>query len=832
MGQQAGRDAVSQGKRISIQMLGQPTLEWNGEQVVIAARKSLALVCLLALRQEPLSRDEVARLLWNSRLSNVRQALYQLRQLPGAENWIDAGEQLGLHASTDVHEFERLLNAGEYEAALQLWRGPFLSGLNLDDDAAELQRMFDDEAARLDELFRRALTARTAELEEDGELQPALDLVTQLLRLDPLDEVALRHALRLEFLLERPEAALSRYRSWVEHLAEELDAQPDPETRQLAQAIERGQLPSGTSMDALPGSLRQLLAAIHVGGGRLGIDELAQVLRRGAFEVAESLEALQRTGLLDEHGQVRGIVDVRLPPAKAQLLAGRVAEVLEQGPVRGYEDKLSLARHWTRAQKPERAARWFLEGAKAALQASALDDAKAACFRASWAGSTRERFEAMLLLESICSRRGDDSLQSVALDEATDLAWELQDDHALCKVHIGRARSFLRRKQNALALQFAVEALGIAERTGVPELLAIAHNAIGVVHFSTGDLDAAITAFHNCAAQDIPGESTRALSNLGSIHGMRDEHEEAYRLFEQALTRARATRDLVTVSACLNNLSASAERLGAYDRALKHLHEGRQLARRLNDRPMEAQLIHNLSIIYMRQGAFGPAWNTSWEVVEEGERTADIALQAQGLSQAADVARHCAAHERQRELLERAGELLRELGDSRRLLTHDAAVALSDAGPHREVPEPVRAVGRFGLRAVFNWLLLELALASNDPEAGLAFLAETELQGPHQLFVADLARARLLLSQDPVAHGWELAELRERIEQAVETSEFAEAPLACHLLAQLHDGPEATNIWPAHRDELLAEQVRGLPRDLAQSLLEQPVRWLSSVSHR
>src|SRR5690625_7784630 len=93
-------------------------------------------------------------------------------------------------------------------------------------------------------------------------------------------------------------------------------------------------------------------------------------MRRCAFEVSESLEALQRTGLLDEHGQVRGIVDVRLPPAKAQLLAGRVAEVLEQGPVRGYEDKLSLARHWTRAQKPERAARWFLEGAKAALQRS------------------------------------------------------------------------------------------------------------------------------------------------------------------------------------------------------------------------------------------------------------------------------------------------------------------------------------------------------------------------------------------------------------------------------------------------------------------------------
>src|SRR5690625_436601 len=117
-------------------MLGQPTLECNGEQVVLAARKSLALVCLLALRQEPLSRDEVARLLGNGRFANVSRALYQLRQLPVAENWVDAGEQLGLHASTDVHEVERLRNAGEYEAALQLGRGPVLSGVNLDDDAA------------------------------------------------------------------------------------------------------------------------------------------------------------------------------------------------------------------------------------------------------------------------------------------------------------------------------------------------------------------------------------------------------------------------------------------------------------------------------------------------------------------------------------------------------------------------------------------------------------------------------------------------------------------------------------------------------------------------
>src|SRR5690625_2787917 len=231
-------------RALTVQVLGSPVLEWDGQTVAVPARKSLLLLCLLALRNAPVSREEAAQLLWNGRLSSVRQALYQLRRLPGAEQWLQADDQLQLNAVTDVAEFERNLDDGNSEAALQLWRGPLLEGIDFD-DAAELQRQFDEEAVRLEQLLRLALGSRARELETQGELRRALAKVQRLLQLDPLDEVSVRSAMRLELLLDRPVAALSRYRSWTEQLKDEVGAEPREDTVQLAQAIERGELPDG-----------------------------------------------------------------------------------------------------------------------------------------------------------------------------------------------------------------------------------------------------------------------------------------------------------------------------------------------------------------------------------------------------------------------------------------------------------------------------------------------------------------------------------------------------------------------------------------------------------
>src|SRR5690625_2819615 len=659
--EEEGRTARMEGLYVS--MLGNPELTWNGQQFTVASRKSLALLCLLALREAPLSRADAAGMLWDGGLANVRQALYQLRRLPGADVWLEADSDLSVHAVTDVSELAGYVRAGRFTEAVRLPRGPFLHGLELP-DAAEVEAYFSEAGARVERLLRTALAGRLQVLESEGDLEGMLEITDRQLEVDPFDEEALRQALHLEFLLERPAVATERYRDWSRRLSEELGSEPSAATQELAEAIAAGRLPGSAA--ALPPALQQLLGALSLAGGALAIEEIAEVLRRDAFEVSEDVERLRHAGLLGRGLDVRPEAGTGLSPSSRQLLEGRIAEVIEAAGPADWEAQARLGRHWLAAWQPGRAAPWLLEAAVGALGAHRLETAAGLAFRAAWTGGGRQRVRAMMVLEGVSERKGDDSLQNAALNEAADLAWNLQDDSALCRVNMARARTFARRSQNSLAYEHANEALEIARRVGEPELLATAFNCLGATAFAAGDLTSAQAAFREAADLDVEGESLRALSNLGALSGMRDDHEQAYRLFDEALTLARRSGDLLTVTACLNNLSASAERLGAYERAARHLHEGRQLTRRLKHRGMEAQMIQNLAVIYTRQGALGPAWNTSREVIEEGEQTGDLALQAQGYEQAADVAARCGDWNEQQKQLEKAGELLASLGDQRR----------------------------------------------------------------------------------------------------------------------------------------------------------------------
>lgn len=809
-----------------VSMLGSPELTWAGQPLNVASRKSLALLCLLALREAPLSRVDAAGMFWDGGLANVRQALYQLRQLPGADEWLDAGTDLTVRAITDVGLLRERVREGSFREALELWRGPFLQGLELP-DAAEVEAYFTEAGARVERLLRTALAGRSRVLEAEGDLPGVLEVIDRQLELDPFDEEALRQALRLEFLLERPAVAAQRFRNWRDRLAAELGAEPSPATLELVEAIAAGVLPGGDSGPGagLPPVLEQLLAALSLARGDLSVEQIAAVLRRDGFEVSEGIERLRHAGLLGQGLDVRPEVSVSLSPTGRQLLEGRMAEVLEGTEPGDWTVKARLGRHWLEAWQPQRAAPWLLEAAVAALTASEIASAVRLAFLAAWTGDERQRFRAMMVLEGVGERKGDDSLQNAALNEAAELAWSLQDDAALCRVHMARARAFARRSQNSLAHEHADEAIAIARRVGDPELLATAFNCMGVTSFTAGDLTSAQAAFREAADLHVEGESLRALSNLGALCGMRDDHAEAYRLFDEALTLARRSGDLLTVTACLNNLSASAERSGAYERAARHLHEGRQLTRRLGHRGMEAQIIQNLAVIYTRQGALGPAWNTSREVIEEGEQTADLALQAQGYEQAADVAARCGDSAEQAKQLGRAGELLTQLGDRRRLASHAAAVALARSF-RPGIPPEFTAVRELGLSSHYSWLLLELALKADSRAAGQELLAAGSWHGPHQEFVADVARARLLLLEPGAADQAEISALRASVTLGLETSEYVEAPLACHLLALLEhlQGEDGSDLI-RRRDALLVEQGRGLPRSLRTSLQRLPDSW-------
>lgn len=821
--------------KLRAELLGPVRLGWGDRSVTIGSRKALGLVCMLALRNAERSREEIADIFWQGGLANVRQAVYQIRRQPGADEWLSAGERIGVAAETDVEAFEAAVAAQDHAAAIALWRGPFLGELDLA-DSPEFMSWLEEERQRLTGLYRVAVEARARKLEEAGNLAAALGLWLDVTELDSFDEAAVAAAMRLEYLSDRPDLALARFESFARTLARELGAEPGDATRQLAETIRRGNPLQGAGPAGLPERLRLVLQAVLVASGGLTLEQLARVLGRDPFEVGQDIDQLQRQGMIDQYGQValaaesqvrRGLAD-----SARTVLEGRTAEQLEAA-VSPEQASLDLAGrialHLLRAGLPERAARWFLREAELALAANEPGRAVHAALRACWTGDPRERFEGLLHIERASERTGDERLQNAALDEAATLAWDLQDDAALARAALARARAMVQRHQSAAALQHAREALAIAERTGDAQLLAMARNAEGGALLIGGQLGAALEAYQRNSEAEDDAERYRALSNLGVVAGLQGDHEAAYRYFDRVLTMARKSGQLLDVAASLNNLSVTAERLGAYSTALKHLHEARQLFRRGRHRTREARTIYNLSVVYARQGAFGPAWNSAWEVTDEAIRAGESALEAFGLEQAADIAAHCGDHAQAMELFARGEAIFEALGDERRMArlraTRAALAPGLSAVPHelsdRSMPHDAEYLA---------WLTLETALRTTDPGLARELLdLAGESVGAHRIFVREMALARieLLESAGPLA-----PERAAALALAVETGEeFGQMPLACLLLACDADrAGEDPQPWLDRMRELLDEQARGLPAAVVDCLRLQPTAWLAGLS--
>ena len=117
---------------LEARLFGAPHLSWRGEPLHLSSQKGRALLYALALRPEGVSRDELAELFWGAgKLANVRQALYQLRQLPGAAHWLHLGgpgERVRVDVKGDVGAFREALQAQRYAEALALSNATLLAG--------------------------------------------------------------------------------------------------------------------------------------------------------------------------------------------------------------------------------------------------------------------------------------------------------------------------------------------------------------------------------------------------------------------------------------------------------------------------------------------------------------------------------------------------------------------------------------------------------------------------------------------------------------------------------------------------------------------------------
>jgi predicted ATPase/DNA-binding SARP family transcriptional activator len=291
---------------LTISLLGSMEVTLDGQAVSgFAYHKARALLAyLVAEAQQPQQRDTIVGWLWPdmpdaAARTNLRQVLTSLRDTigpgdPAAPFLSTTRDTLQFNPASDytldVTCFTVLLDecgrhrhrhlsrcptcAERLEAAVQLYRGDFLTQLPAV-DSAPFEEWLVVKREALHQRVVEALTHLAHYHERWGAEAQARQTLTRLIELEPWDEAAHVHLMRLLYRAGQRSAALAQYETCRKILADQFGVEPIATTQQLVDKIR-----AGTPIaDAAPTrSIDQPIAATTLIGRNVELSELGDLL--------------------------------------------------------------------------------------------------------------------------------------------------------------------------------------------------------------------------------------------------------------------------------------------------------------------------------------------------------------------------------------------------------------------------------------------------------------------------------------------------------------------------------------------------------------------------
>ncbi|MEP6731116.1 MAG: tetratricopeptide repeat protein [bacterium] len=210
-----------------------------------AQRRRLALLSLLAASlPRGMSRDRVIAYLWpdadaDSGRRFLSDSVYRINDALSGDVIIAAGDELRLDAErlpSDLSDFTDARARGDHEAAAREYHGPFLDGFFLS-DAPEFEHWADAERARLSREYAGVLEALAEARAQQGDMAAAASWWRTLAAHDPYNSrIALRLMQALDAIGERA-AAIQHARIFEALLADEMEIEPDPAVKKLAEQL-------------------------------------------------------------------------------------------------------------------------------------------------------------------------------------------------------------------------------------------------------------------------------------------------------------------------------------------------------------------------------------------------------------------------------------------------------------------------------------------------------------------------------------------------------------------------------------------------------------------
>lgn len=249
----------------SVRLLGPPAVRTDGVWTPLSPTKPHAVLAYFAYRGSPVRRAEVAALVWpeadaHHAHAGLRQALLSLHKEPFGDRIGSDRTRVWIDRTADVIAFREALAARRWRDAVDVHRGPLLQGFEVE-DADEFGAWLDSERTVVAEAWRRACRALIGEACDAGRFDDALGIADQLVHADPLDERAVRDAMRTASAGGDLRGVERRYRVLEQSLASEFALLPEPATRELHDELSAGSKAVPTPAVATTSPTRRTIGA-------------------------------------------------------------------------------------------------------------------------------------------------------------------------------------------------------------------------------------------------------------------------------------------------------------------------------------------------------------------------------------------------------------------------------------------------------------------------------------------------------------------------------------------------------------------------------------------
>ncbi len=394
-------------------------------------------------------------------------------------------------------------------------------------------------------------------------------------------------------------------------------------------------------------SLVNLAAVI---GRSFSYDVLAAASAMVEEEVVDAIDELLARQIIREqrmdgydfsHDRIRDVTYAEISQTRRRLLHRRVAQALELLYAEALETQWAvLADHHEKARNAvEAVGYWQKAGEQAAAQFanSAAVDYFSRALALVAKDEIRKRVELLLARERVYFYLARPEAQKADLDLLLSLAESFgtlsADDAAECRKLNALIQMRISKWSAAVgdyqaAVQFAEQAIQVAEDCGEHAIESDAFCGSGVIYFELGKLSTArdrlqqaLAAARAAASPQRIAEALDWLSAVSMFTGAPFATIMGY--LEEAMTIHQGNDDLYGERNIHHKMAYAliAQGEGEYARAIAHIHEGLALSRRLGTLVNDGQQLRNLGWLYVYTGDYNKAYAALQQSIDQLEGT-------------------------------------------------------------------------------------------------------------------------------------------------------------------------------------------------------------------